>query len=165
MIQQFIPDSETGQPEFQDKCIFSYDSIFSKDFCFFSMHDTTQGEVKERNRPGGMNFRTMGQLEIVYLHSYWEVYFRKEYAAAKGVKLSEIQHDFWNDLGILRNIILHHGGVAHSKIRECKLIKCFKKGDKIEISPEFMRVIFMSALAFRNEVYSESFPKTYIKIP
>jgi hypothetical protein len=40
-----------------------------------------------------------------------------------------------------------------------KLIKWFKPGDEISITPEYMRAIFLALLMYRNEILEVSMPK------
>ena len=49
-----------------------------------------------------------------------------------------------------------------ANIAKCKLIKWFKPGDPIAITPERMRVILVSLLAYRNELIGEQFPEQHI---
>jgi len=97
----------------------------------------TQGEVKNRNKPGGSNFIFLGQICVIGFFDYWNEYLRKEYAIAKELldsnekdekKIKKIlaktvSDDFWGDMGYLRNSIIHNRGFASSKIKRCKLIK------------------------------------------
>jgi hypothetical protein len=59
--------------------------------------------------------------------------------------------------------IVHHRGIATDAVAKCKLIKWFKPGDQIAISPDSMRAIFLALLMFRNELHREQFePTTFI---
>ncbi len=63
--RSFVQGSELDSEPFQDTRIFSYDGIFSDEFCTSGIHRATQGEVKARNDPNGENFKTLGQLCLV----------------------------------------------------------------------------------------------------
>jgi hypothetical protein len=50
--------------------------------------------------------------------------------------------DLWGDFNLLRNSIVHNRGIAVSTIARCKIIKRFKPGDPMTITPERTRAIF-----------------------
>jgi len=157
---------------------FTYEQIFTGSFCTSGIHDATQGEVKARNAPNGVNFVSMGQLCLISFYDYWEEYLRREYAVAKGKLdptetrhkvinkiLSEYaSHDLWGDVRLLRISIVHHQGIATSDVSKCRLIKWFKPGDPIMLTPDHMRALFLAFLSYRNELFRERFPEHYIKI-
>jgi hypothetical protein len=176
--RSFVSGSELDSEEFQNTRMFSYSDIFSESFCTSAIHRATQGEVKARNAHEGANFTTLGQLCLVSFYDFWEDYLRREYVIAKGHlgrdepdrKIEEAQlrehanHDLWGDLGYLRNSIVHKQGIASSNVARCKLIKWFKPGDPIVLTPEHMRAIFLALLTFRNELFREQFPVQYITL-
>ena len=177
--RSYFRGSEFDSEEFQDTRIFTYSEIFSEDFCTSGIHEATQGEVKARNAPGGANFTTLGQLCLVSFYDFWNDYLRREYVIAKGhldrnesdeevVKTCLREHanrDLWGDLRILRNSIVHNQGIATTGVTRCKLIRWFKPGVPISITPEYMRAIFLALLTYRNELFKEQFPEHYIQIP
>jgi hypothetical protein len=61
-----------------------------------------------------------------------------------------------------RTSIVHNQGVATSSVAKCKLIKWFKPGDLIALTPEHMRAIFLALLTYRNELFREQFPEQHI---
>lgn len=177
--RSYLKGSELDSEEFQDKRIFTYSQIFSGEFCLSETQLATQGEVKARNSPGGTNFTTLGQLCLVSFDVFWNEYLRQEYVIAKGhldrdesdnsdvqARLREhASHDLWGDLRLLRNSIVHNKGIATSDVARCKLIKWFKPGGSISITPEYMRAIFLALLTYRNELDNEQFPNHYIQLP
>jgi hypothetical protein len=178
-IRQWLKNSKFTNENFQDQMSFNYKDILKEDFCASHIHEATQGEVKKRNLPGGDNYKILAQMCIVYLSDYWNEYLRKEYAIAKGMldpKLkkeckvrevlnSQIKEDFWADMTILRNSIVHHQGIATDKTSKCRLIKWFSKKEDINLTPEMMRRIFLMVVVFRNRLFREAFPKRKITIP
>lgn len=171
--RKFVEGSELDSEAFQDTRMFSYDGIFSEDFCTSGIHRATQGEVKTRNAHNGENFKTLGQLCLISFYDFWEDYLRKEYVKAKGLyesKNSEkclrehASHDLWGDLYYLRSSIVHHRGIATGDVAKCKLIKWFKPGDEIALSPEQMRAMFLALLVYRNELHREQFPPCTITL-
>jgi hypothetical protein len=175
----YLRGSELDSEIFQDKMSFSYNQIFAGTFCTSAIHQATQGEVKARNAPRGANFNTLGQLCIVSFYDFWNDYLRREYVIAKG-KLDanetrkeviekavreHARHDLWADIRRLRTSIVHNKGTAISDVAKCKLIRWFRPGDPIALTPEHMRVLFVALLAYRNELHNEQFPGHYIQIP
>ena len=178
-LKSFTRDSEEDIESLTRSCHFSYAQIFSREFCASGMHRATHGETMERNSPGGSNYVLLGQLCLVAFSAYWNDYLRKEYVIAKG-RLSQSEADekiikgclrdnasadLWGDINKLRNSIVHNQGVVSKKYAAFKLIKWFSPGDKISISPDQMRAIFIGVLQFRNDLFKEGFPKLYIRIP
>lgn len=177
--QERLKGSDLDSEQFQDTRMFTYSQIFSKDFCTSGIHEATQGEVKSRNSPDGSNFTTLGQLCLVAFYDFREEYLRREYAIAKGhldrneskgpvideCLLKHVRHDLWGDLGLLRNSIVHKNGVASPKVSRCKLIKWFKPGNPISLTPAHMDAIFRALLKYRNELDKEQYPEHYIQIP
>lgn len=135
----FVQGTELDSEEFQDTCLFTYEQIFSENFCTSGIHEAAQGEVKARNAPSGANFIAMGQLCLVSFYDYWNEYLRREYVVAKGkLDPAETQkkviekilnkyasHDLWGDIRFLRQSIVHNQGIATSDVKRCRLIKWF----------------------------------------
>ncbi len=157
--------TDLDSEQFQNTRMFSYNQIFSSAFCASNIHRVTQGEVKSRNSPGGANFTTLGQLILISFYDYWQDYLRQEYANAKKLKKNEVKHDLWGDIGYLRNSIVHHRGIATQGVNKSKLIKWFKPGDEIALTPDHIRVLFLALLKFRNDISKEQFPEHYIQVP
>jgi hypothetical protein len=176
--RSFVPGSELDSRAFQDTRMFTYTDIFSENFCISAIRRATQGEARNRNAPGGANFTTLGQLCVIAFYDFWEDYLRPEYAIAKGVldrneRDREVRdaclrehasHDFWGDLYYLRTSIVHNRGMATSAVTKCKFIKWFKPSDRIVLTPEHLRLIFLALLTYRNELFKEQFPKQYIQL-
>jgi hypothetical protein len=176
--RSYLEGTELDTEEFQDTRTFTYEQIFSEGFCTSAIHEATQGEVKARNAPGGANFTTLGQLCLVSFYDFWNDYLRREYVIAKGhldrnerdAKVVEARlrehasHDLWGDIRLLRQSIVHNRGVAVADVQRCKLIKWFKPGDPISITPGHMRAIFLALLAYRNDLFKEQFPERYIQL-
>ena len=176
LARGFVRGTELDSVEFQDTRMFSYSDIFDEGFCTSAIHRATQGEVKARNVPGGLNYTTLGQLCLISFYDFWEDYLRREYAIAKGYldpneTTKEVvdeclrkhaSHDLWGDLYYLRTSIVHNQGVAISSVAKCKLIRWFKPGDLVTLAPDHMRAIFLALLTYRNELFREQFPEQHI---
>lgn len=172
----FVRGTELDAVKFQDTRMFSYSDIFKDGFCTSGIHHATQGEVKDRNVPAGLNFTTLGQLCLISFYDFWNDYLRREYAIAKGYldpneTAKEVvqeclrkhsSHDLWGDLYYLRTSIVHNQGIATSLVAKCKLIKWFKPGDLISLTPDHMRAIFLALLTYRNELFREQFPEQHL---
>jgi hypothetical protein len=176
--RNYVRDSELDSQEFQDTRMFTYSNIFSEDFCTSAIHRATQSEVRARNAHNGSNFITLGQLCLVSFYDFWNDYLRREYVVAKGCldrnepdeevikrRLREhASHDLWGDFYYLRSSIVHRRGIATSAVAKCKLIKWFKPGDLISITPRHMGAIFLALLTYRNELFKEQFQKHHIHV-
>lgn len=177
--RSFVAGTELDSEEFQDTRRFFYDEIFVGSFVTSGMHEATQGEVKVRNTAGGANFITLGRLCIVSFYDFWNDFLRKEYAIAKGrldrdersekviercLKL-HASHDLWGDIRFLRQSIVHNRGFAISDISRAKIIKWFKPGDAIDITPDHMRSLFLVLRDYYNELYGEQFPEQSFIFP
>lgn len=174
--RSYVQGTDLDSEKFQDTRM--YAKIFSEGFATSAIHRATQGEVKARNAPGGANFTTLGQLCVVSFYDFWNDYLRCEYVIAKGhldrnerdnevvkKRLREhASHDLWGDLHYLRVSIVHNLGIATSDVEKCKLMKWFKPGDPIAITPEHMRAIFLALLTYRNELFKEQFPEQCIQL-
>jgi hypothetical protein len=173
--RNFVEGSELDSEAFQDTRSFTYAEIFDESFCTSAIHRATQGEVKARNAANGANFTTLGQVCLVSFYDFWNDYLRREYVVAKGhldpnerddevVKArlrAHASHDLWGDMHYLRVSIVHNRGIATSDVAKCKLMKWFKPGDPIFLTPSHMRAIFMGMLIYSNELFSEHLPKTH----
>lgn len=180
-VMKFLGEHELASEEFLDTCSTIYKELGGKDLVPMSLSPVMkQGQVKARNKENGENSLILGANCLVALYSYWEEYLRVEIGIAKGVfktgdaknaerqKLlnQHVANDIWGDLRHIRNSIIHNNGVAYSKITKCKIIKCFKPGDKVELDFEKMRAIFLLLAEFRNELSSLSRPpRKSIRLP
>ena len=64
------------------------------------------------------------QLYIVFIYQLWETHFRQEIANKISVDQKNIKCDFFGDLRIIRNRILHNQSeVSNSDIKNLKIIK------------------------------------------
>ena len=172
----FVRGTDLDSVEFQDTRMFSYSEIFDEGFCTSGIHRATQGEVKARNAPRGLNYTTLGQLCLISFYDFWQDYLRRAYVVAKGCLdphetdnkvvqeclRKHASHDLWGDLYYLRTSIVHNRGVATSSVAKCKLIKWFNPGDLITLTPHHMRAIFLALLTYRNELFKEQFPEQHI---
>lgn len=117
------------------------------------VHACTQGEYRRRNAPAGQNHRVIGQMCITQIFGFWEDGYRGKLAAAAGVDKKDVGLDVIGDLRWLRNSIVHHRGVALKDVEKCKLLKWFRDGEDMLITPEhFEQLIPMLRTDLRNWV-------------
>jgi len=180
-VKEFLGECELANDDFLDTCSTIYSQISKHDFKPMSLSPVLkQGKVKERNQENGKNSLILAANCIVALYSYWEEYLRIEIGIAKGVIpegstnnnatrkiLNEhVKSDIWGDLRHLRNSIVHNNGIANSKINGCRIIKCFKHSDPIELDMKKMEVIFWLLADYRNELNRMSLPpRKGIRLP
>ncbi len=180
-VKKFLGEHKLANDECLDTCSTMYKQISNYDFTPMSLSPVMkQGQVKDRNKENGQNSLILAANCIVALYSYWEEYLRIEIGIAKGVLGSgsindeaarkilneHVIYDLWGDLRHLRNSIIHNKGIAYSKITSCKIVKCFKPGDKVELDLNKMRDIFMLLAKFRNDLDCMSRPpRKGIRLP
>jgi hypothetical protein len=171
-----VRGTECDSEEFQDTRMFLYDNLIAQNFCIAHAHRSTQAEAKGRNVPTGHNFTTLGQLCVSAFYDFWNDYLRREYVIAKGkldpsnstgdvAKSAMREHasfDIWGDLYYLRTAIVHNQGTATEQVEKSAILKWFKRGEPIVLSPEHMRIVFLKLLEFRNALHAEQFPEQYI---
>ena len=69
------------------------------------LHESTQGELKERNSHGGANDRSMSRLLLIVIYQFWEDHYREGFAKAVGVDKNAIVSDIFGDIRRIRNDI------------------------------------------------------------
>ena len=130
----------------------------------YVMHISEIGGVKERNKKEGENYKNIANLCLVLIYQYWENYYRKRIANDIGCKKNDLMLDIFGEIRIIRESIIHHRAIALEKVEEFKLLKWFKKGDKIEIdSKKFERIIYHIFYSIYNDISEEY--KKYESIP
>jgi len=115
------------------------------------------GEVKERNKKDGENYKIIANLCLVLIYQYWENYYRVKIANDIGLeKAKDLELDIFGEIKILRESIIHHRAIALDKVEDFKLLKWFKKGDKIEIdAKQFEKIIEYIFYSVLNDISEE----------
>ena len=189
MIKQSVEDQQNQDRSFvrgtdmdseaaQDSRIFSHDCIFSGDFCTSAIHKATQGDAKSRNAANGSNFALLGQLCLVSFYDYWNEYLRREYVIAKGflalgsdgatAQAAMRQHAkfaLWGDIRYYRQAVVHNGAKADSDFSKCEVLRWFKPGQTICLTPQHVRQLFLALLLFHNQLFDEQFPTHRLQVP
>jgi hypothetical protein len=134
LIQQHgSKDPEETQLQYLDSAWILYGQGDPNDPKSVVHHQTTQEEFKIRNSDGGSNHTFIGNMALIAIYQYWEDHYRKQLADIFGVPKSNVESDVFGEMNILRNSIIHHGGIAKKEIRKCKRLNWFKAGELIRI--------------------------------
>ena len=170
-VLNILKNHRYAAPEFQDTCSISYKSISTKGFSPVSLSPVMkQGDFKRRVSADGPNVLLLGAQCVTSAYAYWEEYLRIEVGKALGVLPADAQrcdktrdvlnqhvkNDFWGDLRLLRNSIVHNNGIASSEMAKSKLIKWFRPGDKIALNYGKSMSLFFCMGRYRNELHSMS---------
>jgi hypothetical protein len=103
------------------------------------LHETTQGELKRRNLPGGLNDIFIGNMALVVIYTYWENHYRAQIASALGTNKNNVSASVFGDIRLIRNSIVHHRGIALAEVERCEVLKWFREGAEISISTDQFR--------------------------
>lgn len=164
-IKSMLGESQEASCDFQDECYVSYEELCGEGFNVESVSPLMkQGEVKERTARNGINYILMGRLCVVHASGYWETYLRKEVGIALGEK-NPPKHDFWGDMRLLRNAILHNKGKANSGFDKMRVLQWFKPGDQINLDFDKVKEIFAQMAYFRNCLHALSLPPHDARFP
>jgi hypothetical protein len=99
-------------------------------------HVAKMGWFKERNSPGGLNRTALANLIVVSIFSFWEDHYRERVAAELSLEKQALLIPVIGDIRLLRNDIVHHAAIATERIARCEVLKWFKPGDLIVLTPE-----------------------------
>ena len=130
--------------EAMDKLSFHYGRGDVNTDAALILHQSTQGELKERNSHGGANDRSMSRLLLIVIYQFWEDHYREGFAKAVGVDKNAIVSDIFGDIRRIRNDIIHHQNTATVDGAKCKLLKFFKPGDEIYLSSDQAKLIIQN---------------------
>lgn len=158
-IRSVLGECEEASDNFQDACGVTYNELCGIEFSVESVSPVmNQGEVKQRTARNGTNYILMGRLCVVYAYAYWESHLRKEVGLALGLK-NPPKHDFWGDMRIMRNAIVHNKGKAGPEFKKMKVLKWFAPGDDIDLGFDEMKEIFAQMALCRNCLHALSLPR------
>jgi hypothetical protein len=97
------------------------------------------------NSEAGFNEQQVCWSIIVFLYAYWDEEVRPQIARIRGIQENEVRIDAFGDLRILRQSIVHHGGVLaateHAKLKV--LNGTCKAGAPISPTHDQMHKIFV----------------------
>lgn len=112
---------------------------------------STQAEQKARNEDGGANYKFNANMCLVSLYQYWEDEYRGKIEQALGLEKNSVQADIMGDIRWLRESIIHNKAITSKKIRKCKVLKWFKKGDEIFIDKNMFEEMIYHIYKFIEE--------------
>jgi hypothetical protein len=99
------------------------------------LHRSTQGEFKSRTAADGADARILGYMMIALLYGAWEDEYRNRFATALGhASKNDVRSDLFGDVAQLRHAIIHHRGVATEKVEHARMLKWFRREEKIFIT-------------------------------
>lgn len=99
----------------------------------------TFGYLIRASEKDGINLVILHRSIIVLAVALWEDHFRKKIAKECGIEKDDLKSDVFRDLNSYRQAILHGGNRLR---KQPKVIRLFKKGDKISLTDEYMDKIF-----------------------
>ncbi len=168
-LKRVMPtELEIISEEFQNQINFSHEQLFGKSMPTAGLFFHKKGEVKERIKKGGHNYYYIGFVIIVALNAYWEECVRDKVAKAYGKNKEEYKNDFWGDLRLFRNALVHRSKKTADKFRKEARMEFFREiaqKETITLTPKVMWGIFLLAYAFKNSIFYESLPKSAMRIP
>ena len=123
----------------------------------YSMHISKMGKIKERNKKSGENYKIIANLCLVLIYQYWENYYRVRIANDIGLEeTKDLELDIFGEIKVLRDSIIHHRAIALDRVEDFKLLKWFKKGDKIEIDDKQLeKIIELILYSVLNDISEE----------
>jgi len=83
-------------------------------------------------------------MALISIYDYWEHSCRNKLADYHNVKPIQITSQIFGELRLLRNSIIHHGGIALPAVQSCMTFNWYKKGDSIFIDGDQMEDIVTS---------------------
>jgi hypothetical protein len=96
----------------------------------------SQLEFKKKNFPSGKNYKIIGNMCLVLIYTYWEDQYRSTIAkdVLNSSNKNEVNLNIMKDLSKIRNLIIHHKGIADERVKECITLNWFKPSDEICIN-------------------------------
>ncbi len=167
-IKQLLGNHPYATAAYQDTCSVLYKELGYKDVSPVSISPVMkQGVLKERTCEDGKNYLLLGRHCVVSAYAYWEEYLRAEVGKALGLPTkNDVEYDFWGDMALLRNAIVHNNGIATKDMAKCKIIRCFNHGESIDLTYQRMQGIFLLMGQFRNNIHEMSLPPSEpIQVP
>jgi hypothetical protein len=120
------------------------------------LHNTTQGELKLRNRRGGQNDVFFGNMCLVAIFTYWEDHYRAQIAKALGREKNDLKAPVFGDIRLIRNSIIHHREIALADIERCEVLRWFSKGEGIAISTDQFRQLASEVNKFLDKMIADA---------
>ena len=133
---------ELATIEYLDSTLFIYGKGNPNKPDAVELHRCTQGQYKERNSQGGLNFLFIGNMSLVSIYQFWEDHFRAEVANYLDMDKNDLKESIMGDIRNLRRSIVHHSGIALPEVERCEILRWFHEGDVVYLDKEkFEKII------------------------
>lgn len=116
------------------------------------LHQVPVEEIISRNSRHGRNQISIANYCIVILYQYWEDHFRNLIATSLNRNKNDIQIQLFGDIKFIRESIIHHRGIAKPEIRNCQILKWFKKGEPIDVTNDMFEEMIDKILDCLDEI-------------
>ena len=83
-----------------------------------ALHITTLGQLLNRLSPDGNDSRAIGNSSLIMIYQLWEDEYRGRIAADTGREKNEIKSDFFGDVRIVRQGLVHNNGKKNERHQE-----------------------------------------------
>jgi hypothetical protein len=124
------------------------------------IHQVPYEEIESRNLPQGRNHILIANLCLVTIYQYWNDYYRPSIANCLNININNIQVPLFGDIKFLRESIIHHRGIAISKVERCAILKWFKVGEPIQITKDMFEQMIDEVINCLDKI--ETDPKQFI---
>jgi hypothetical protein len=113
-----------------------------------------QLEFKKKNCPSGKNYKIIGNICFVLIYTYWEDQYRSIIAkdVLNSSNKNEVKLNIMGDLSRIRNLIIHHKGIADKRVKECTTLNWFKPSDEICINRDQLEFLVFQLRAGMREL-------------
>lgn len=99
-----------------------------------ALHRSPIGERIAACSRGGFNEATLSRLCLLAIYAHWEDPCRRSIADALGVELEKVMSPLFGDIRIMRNAIVHTGGVMDQRAKGLGVLKWFQPDDRIVLT-------------------------------
>lgn len=121
------------------------------------LHITTQGELKQRNKENGVNYKNIGNLVIVLIYQLWEDKYRNTIAQSMGIEKNDLNSEIFGELRHLRRSIVHKNGLAINEVESKVELVHFKEGEEIYLRPDDIRMIVLQIKTYLELLKENSY--------
>jgi hypothetical protein len=112
-------------------------------------------QYEARNRENGRNELLAGNYLVITLYQYWDASWRNRVGDAWKVDVKSVQAEFWGDLRLIRNRLLHDGRADKNMVKRCTRFRWFKAEDEIFITQKMAGEIFTEFFRYSHTTVLE----------
>lgn len=131
-------------------------SSFSQD-SFEDIHTATIEDQLLSLEDGGVDEVLVGNICTSFVYSLWEDNYRPALAKQRGTEKNAIRSEFFRELGMYRNAIVHNHAVGTSKTEKLKLLPNVPKGATLKVDRHVFELIVRLV---KKELHAISRPAT-----